>query len=341
MNRIRYTIKDIAKQLGISPSTVSRALKDHPDISVKTKKAVADLAKELNYMPNAIALSLRNRKSKIIGLIIPEVAHYFFSTIISGIENVVHQQGYQIMICQSNEIYQREVEISNTLLSSRIDGLLVSITKETSKTDHFQEMINQGVPVVFFDRMMHDIKTDKVIVDDHDGAFKAVEHLINSGRKRIAHFAGPQTRLIGMNRRNGYVHALEKYGIPVDKEFIFDCDTYEQARDITPQLLNLKNPPDAIFAVNDLTAIGAINIIKQKGLKIPDDVAVAGFGDSLYARISDPALTTVTQPGFEMGTIAADLLFQRLNADEDKFNDPQLKVLKTKLIIRESSVGKN
>ncbi len=340
MDHIRYTIKDIARQLGISPSTVSRALKDHPDISPKTKKAVVDLANELNYRPNAIALSLRSRKSNIIGVIIPEMVHYFFSTIISGIEEVAHQQGYQVMICQSNEIYQREVDIAYTLLSSRIDGLLVSITKETLQTDHFQELINQGVPIIFFDRMMHDVKSDKVIVDDHDGAFKAVEHLIETGRKRIVHFAGPQNRLIGMNRRNGYVHALEEHRIPVNKDLIINCDSYEKAFDVTSQLLELKNPPDAIFAVNDLTAIGAMKTIKQAGLKIPEDIALAGFGDSLYASFVDPSLTTVTQPGFEMGTLAAELLFERLNTDGDKFINPQLKVLKTKLIIRESSVGK-
>ncbi|NOZ45744.1 MAG: LacI family transcriptional regulator [Chlorobi bacterium] len=334
----RYTIKDIAKQLGISPSTVSRALKDHPDISKKTKKVVSELAAKLHYRPNAIALSLRNKKSKIIGVIIPEMVHYFFSTIISGIEKIAHEQEYQVMVCQSNEVYQQEVENAYALLSSRIDGLLVAITKETSDSTHFQDLINQGVPIVFFDRMMHNVKSDKVIVDDHDGAYKAVEHLINIGKKKIAHFAGPQNRLIGMNRQNGYVHALQDYKIPVDKEMIFDCDSYKKALELTEQLFKTKNIPDAIFAANDLTAIGAMKIIKDKGLKIPDDVAVIGFGNSFYSQISDPALTTVSQPGYEMGKLATELLFNRLNSTDEKAEEPQLKVLKTKLIIRDSTV---
>lgn len=336
MSGSQATIKDIAKILGISPSTVSRALKDHPDISQQTKDAVLSKAKELNYRPNAIALSLRNRKSNTIGIIIPQVVHYFFSTIISGIEEVAHREGYNVLICQSNESIEREIEIAYTLLSNRIDGVLVSITKETDNSDHLKELVEQGIPVVFFDRMIHDIKTDKVIVDDHDGAFKAVEHLLEKGRRRIVHFAGPQNRLIGLNRMNGYRHALEKYRIPIDDDLIIHCDNYDDALKLTPEVFSKPEPPDAIFAVNDITAIGAMKALRKLGINVPIDVSVVGFEDSLYAKIVDPELTTVLQPGFDMGTAAAELLFRRLK-NTDQYIEPKHKVLKTELRIRNSS----
>ncbi|MCK4663658.1 MAG: LacI family DNA-binding transcriptional regulator [Bacteroidales bacterium] len=339
MNSHQVTIKDIARELGLSPSTVSRALKDHPDISSKTKQEVVNLANKLNYRPNVIALSLRSKKTNIIGLIVPQVVHYFFSTIISGIEDVANSAGYNVMICQSNEIYKKEVANTQTLMASRIDGLLVSVTKETINSEHFAELIKNGIPVIFFDRICQDIKTDKVIVDDHDGAFKAVEYLISTGCKRIVHFAGPKNRLIGMNRLNGYLHALEKYSIPIDKKLIVYCDTFKQAQKVVPGLLSINNPPDGIFAVNDLTAIGAIKKIKETGLKIPDDISVVGFGDSLYSIISDPELTTVRQPGYEIGQTAANLLINRLENSELQ-KKPEFKVLKTSLIIRKSTKRK-
>lgn len=334
----QVTIKDIGRILNISPSTVSRALKDHPDISVSTKKAVVELAAKLNYRPNAIALSLRNRKSKIIGVIVPEVVHYFFSTIISSIEEVAQKKGYSVMIFQTNEIYERELESVNTLLSSRIDGLLVSITKETPNADHFKELTKHGIPVVFFDRILQDIKADKVIVDDHDGAFKAVEYLIQSGCKRICHFGGAKNRLIGMNRFNGYKHALEKARIAFDENLVLDCDTYDLALEKTASLFNRKNFPDAIFAVNDLSAIGAIKALHKLGLRVPEDVSVIGFENSLYAKIIDPGLTSVMQPGSEMGKYSAELLFKRIESEKDY--NPQLKVLRTSLVVRESTKNK-
>ena len=216
MRSAQVTIKDIAKQLGISPSTVSRALKDHPEISQATKKAVVELAKKLNYEPNAVALSLRSSRSNVIGLLIPEIVHYFFSQVISGIEDVAHDAGFQVMICQSNESYQREVENVNTLLHSRIEGLLACLSKETKDFSHFRNLLGKNIPIVFFDRTSDELDTDKVKVTDYKGAYDAVKHLIDIGCKRIAHLATSEDLEIGRERYSGFVQALKdfflKYG---------------------------------------------------------------------------------------------------------------------------------
>jgi LacI family transcriptional regulator len=224
------TIKDIARELKISPSTVSRALKNHPDISEDTKRAVNKLAEKLNYQPNAVALSLKQRRSNTIGVIIPEIVHYFFSSVISGIEDVAYDAGFNVVICQSNEMYEREVANSKTLLASRVDGILVSISKETKEYKHLYNLRDNGVPLVFYDRVVPDFDADQVIIDDFDAAYRATKHLIDTGRKRIAHFAGPQNLLIGKNRKEGYLKALEEAGLNARENWIFDADTFEKAR---------------------------------------------------------------------------------------------------------------
>lgn len=330
------TIKDIARILSISTSTVSRALKDHPDISPKTKKSVNELAKKLNYRPNAIALSLRSKQTRIIGVIIPQIVHYFFSSVISGIEEVANKNNYHVMFCQSNESYSREIDSLQALLSSRVDGVIISVAKETKDYEHLKNAIEDGIPMVFFDRRYEDIKSDYVVVDDFDGAYQATKHLINQGCIRIAHLASSQHLLIGRNRLNGYRQALKDFNIPVDPELILKCDTHESALECTQRLIDLENPPDGLFAVNDLTALGAIKIFKKNGLRIPEDVAVVGFTNGQMGTISDPPLTSVDQNGFEMGKIAIQMLLDRLSDDNIEFSF-QSKVLKTNLVIRESS----
>ena len=260
----QVTIKDIAKELGISASTVSRALKDHPDISSKTKKAVNELAKKWHYKPNAVALSLRHSKTNIIGVIIPEIVHHFFSSVISGIEKIAHEAGYNVMMFQSNESFEREAANVQALLSSRVDGVLVSMSKETKDYGHFKELRDNGIPIVFFDRICNELSSDNVIVDDFAGAFAAVEHLINTGCKRIAHLSAPQHMLLGQNRQKGYRQALLKHKVPIDDDLIVKCDSYDEALEKTPELLNLPKPPDAIFAVNELTAAGALLMVKRR-----------------------------------------------------------------------------
>jgi len=330
------TIKDIARELGISPSTVSRALKDHPDISPQTKTQVRELVEKMKYKPNAVALSLRSRKSNIIAVIVPEMVHHFFSSVISGIEEEAIHAGYNVMIFQSNESYEREVLNVRALMANRVDGALISLAKTTVTFGHFRELIDNDIPLVLFDRVTDDLDTDKVIVDDFAGAFDAVEYLIKTGCRRIAHFAAPQQLKIGYLRQRGYISALEKNGIAVDDELIIKCDTHDEALEKTNKLMALPVPPDAIFCVNDLTATGVLKILKRLQLRVPDDVSVIGFSDGLVSTVTDPPLTTVSQHGFQLGQIAARILLHRIESDIGNLK-PVTEVIKTDLIIREST----
>ena len=336
MSSHRVTIKDIARELGVSPSTVSRAMKDHPDISEDTKKRVNELVEKLNYKPNAIALSLRSKKTNIIALLVPEIVHYFFSMVISGIEEVAQDAGYHVMIFQSNESYERELTISQSLASMQVDGVLVSIAKTSMKFGHLTELMTEGIPLVFFDRACDEIEADKVVVDDFGGAFNAVEYLIRTGCKRIAHFGAPQHLQIGYQRKRGYISALEKHGIEPDEELMLKCDTIEEALEITPKIMRLAHPPDAIFAVNDLTAAGVIKVLKQLRFRIPEDVSVIGFTDGIVATLTDPPLSSVNQQAFEMGKKAMNMLLQRMNFLEENVA-ARTEVLPTDLIIRDST----
>lgn len=330
------TIKDIARELGISPSTVSRALKDHPDISPQTKIQVREMVEKMKYKPNAVALSLRSRKTNIIGVIVPEMVHHFFSSVISGIEEESISAGYNVMMFQSNESYEREVLNIQALLASRVDGVLASLSKTTKTFSHYRELMENEIPLVLFDRVTDDLETDKVVVDDFTGAFEATEYLIKTGCRRIAHFAAPQHLKIGYLRQRGYISALEKNGIAVDDDLIVKCDTHNEALDITYKVMALKNPPDAIFAVNDLTATGVLKVLKRLQLRVPEDISVVGFTDGLVSTVTDPPMTTVSQHGFEMGKIAARILLQRIENGLENFK-PQTEVLKTELVIREST----
>ncbi|MDX8337963.1 LacI family DNA-binding transcriptional regulator [Draconibacterium sp. IB214405] len=331
------TIKDLARELNISASTVSRALKDHPDISKETKRAVQELAKKLNYQPNAVALSLKQRRSNTIGVIIPEIVHYFFSSVISGIEDVAYDAGFNVIICQSNERYEREVANAKTLLASRVDGVLVSISKETFDYKHLNNFQNNEVPMVFYDRIVPDIAADQVIIDDFDAAYRATRHLIDSGRTRIAHLGGPMALLIGQNRKNGYLKALSEAGIPADDDLILEADSFEKARMAIMKLINQKITFDGVFATNDLTAIGAMQTIQKKGYKIPDEIAVVGFSDGRFSGITDPTLTSVDQHGYEMGTLATRMLLKRILSEDDEY-PAETKVLNANLIVRGSSI---
>ena len=336
MKSSQVTIKDIAKALGISASTVSRALKDHPDISPKTKKAVKELAEQLHYEPNAIALSLRNSNTKTIGVLIPQIVHFFFSSVVSGIEDIAYKSGYTVIFCQSNEDYEKEKEIVQTLLSKRVDGVLASVSKTTTKFEHFYDLKSSNIPLVFYDRVCNIPETDRVIVDDYSGAYKAVTHLIEMGCKRIAHLATSQELHIGRNRRNGYIQALKDNNLEVDEEIILRCDTDEHAKKCIPYLLSLEKKVDGIFAVNDLTAMTAMSIIKRSGYSIPKDIAVAGFSNTLYASMIDPPLTSIEQQGFEMGQIAANMLIERIQSEEKM--ETRVEQIKTELIVRGSTL---
>ncbi|MDZ7633848.1 MAG: LacI family DNA-binding transcriptional regulator [Bacteroidales bacterium] len=337
MGRENITIKDIARELGISPSTVSRALKDHPDISKATRDAVNELAERWNYRPNPIALSLKSGSSKTIGVIIPEVVHYFFSTVISGIEDVLYQRDYNMILCQSNEMWEHEVKNIRTLLSSRVDGILASVTKTTSDFSHYRSIIEKDIPLVFFDRAAEELRTDSVVIDDETGAYKAVNHLLRTGKKRIVHLSGPMQLAIARNRLNGYMKAMKEYRLNPSEQDIVRCDDIGSAEIVIPALLKRNPRPDAFFAVNDLTAAQALMIIKRHGLKIPEDIAVVGFTNSQIATLTDPGLTSVDQKGYEMGQVAARLLMDRI---ENPRSPVQNKVITSELVIRGSSSAK-
>ena len=339
MKSSQVTIKDIARELGISPSTVSRAMKDHPDISPETKKLVNDLAKKLNYEPYSIALSLRSQKTLTIGVIIPEIVHFFFSTVISGIEEVAYKEGYTVMFCQSNESYEKEVIDTKALLSHRVDGLLVSHARETKNFDHFKEVEDRNIPMVFFDRIVKDLDVNKVIVDDYEGARKATSHLIEQKCTKIAHLAGPENLQISKDRLNGYTNALKEAGLEFRADYIINCGhgTRTEGYDCMKALLSLKDPPDAVFANNDIAAYGAMIAIKEAGLHIPNDIAVVGFSNWQFSSLIDPELSTVSQPGLEMGHAAARLLLDELkNKDDTMMHSTH--VLPADLVIRKSSI---
>jgi LacI family transcriptional regulator len=337
----QITIKDIAAKLGISPSTVSRALKDHPDISEATKKAVKELAEQWDYQPNSIALSLRSRKSNIIGVIVPQIVHNFFSTIISGIEDVAYKAGYNVMVCQTNERYEREVADINALVSSRAEGLLVSFSKETRDFDHLEKLQKKGIPLVFFDRICEEMDTSSVIVDDYGGAFRATEHLIEQGCTRIAHLAGPKHLMLSQNRMEGYMEALEKHGLPFREDYVVVCDgmTPDKGIEMTLHLLDLPEPPDGIFANNDMAGLGAIKATKSRGLRIPEDVAIVGYSDWMLTAMSEPSLSMIAQPGYEMGRVAAEILLRQIHT-EPEARDYESRILETELIVRQSSLRK-
>ncbi len=340
MKKSNITLADIAESLQISPSTVSRALSNHPDISAETKEKVANLAKELNYFPNSIAQSLQKKSTKTIGVIVPEIKHHFFSSVISGIEDVAYTEGYTIMVCQSNESHEREVINTKALMSNRVAGILVSASQTIENSDHFRMLQKQGIPLVLFDRIYEDIGVSQVVVDDFNGAFKAVEHLIQSGYKKIAHLAGFKSLSIGYNRKQGYLAALNKYNIPIDEEMIVSGGFDEEdGAEGFEKLLEIGKQPDAIFGVNDPVIVGAYIKIKEKGLRIPEDIALVGFSDAPITMYLDPPITTVDQPGYEMGHKAVQILLEQIKNPLESY-EAKTEIVETELIIRGSTVKK-
>ena len=329
------TIIDIAKILRISPSTVSRALNNHPDIKIKTKEKVRNIAKKLQYSPNTIAQSLKNNRTKTIGVMIPEIKHDFFSSAISGIEEIAYHSGYTIIVCQSNESYEREVLNTIALMRHRVAGVIVSISQNTKSGEHFKDLLRRKIPLVFFDRVCDDIEASKVVIDDYKSAFDAFKFLINKGYKKIAHFAGPQGVGVYEKRLKGYVDAIKENKIPFVNGLLLHAglntsDGYESM----DSLFKSKLIPDAIFTVNDPVALGACKRIKEAGLKIPNDIAAIGFSNNVITSVVDPSLTTVDQFPFEMGRKAAELLIQTI---ENKLMKPKTIIIDTKLIVREST----
>lgn len=329
------TMKDIAREFGISVATVSRALKDSPRISAERRAAIQQYAREHNFTPNFIAESLRHSKvqpMKVIGVIIPEFAHYYFSSVLSGIEEEASARGYRIMVAQSNEQYEREVKICRSFYEDKVCGIIVSQAKDTHQYDHFQRLIDAGVPLVFYDRICTGVNASRVVVDDYMGAYNAVTHLIETGCNRIAFYGSSMTLEISKNRFNGYKDALLKHGIQPDPALIYNCDNRTDAEAITP-ILSEDAPPNGFFAVNDDTAIGILYTAKRMGSKVPDDISVCGFTNGQRAVACDPMLTTVEQRGVKVGEEAADILIGHVEGTIPR-NKMERRIVRTRLIIR-------
>ncbi len=330
------TMKDIAKELGISVATVSRALKDSPRISAERRAAIQKYAREHNFAPNVIAESLRHSKvkpQKLIGVIIPEFVHYYFASILTGIEEEASANGYRLLVATSKENYEREVRICQSFYENKVCGVIVSQAKDTLKYDHFQRLIDAGVPLVFYDRICTGVNASRVVVDDYMGAYNATTHLIETGCRRIAFYGSSMTLEISKNRYNGYRDALLKHNIQPDDSLIRHCDNRADAEAITPELLKSENRPDGFFAINDDTAIGILYTAKHMGLKVPDDVSVCGFTNGYRAIACDPMLTTIEQRGKRVGEEAANILIGHVEG-RIPLDKMERRIVRTRLVIR-------
>jgi LacI family transcriptional regulator len=340
MKKEKTTIHDIAKKLNITASTVSRALNDNPRISDATKKAVQKTAQKLNYHPNQIAAALRNGRSNIIGIIVPTVDRSFFSSVVRGIEEIANQAKYNVMICQSYDDYEKEVATVEALLGSRVDGIIASFAKQTKDFNHFLKAKERGIPVILFDRSNDELELSHVVVDDYLGGFKATEHLIQQGCNRIAHFAGAQRISIFRDRLRGYKDALIAHGLAFTENLVIESNLQlEDGRNSMAQLLESKEMPDGVFSSSAYGILGALQVLKENNVRVPQDVALVGFSNEPYTSFTEPSITTVEQHSLRMGNAAAEIFLEEVLDDDKKFI-PQKVVLKPELIVRQSSMRK-
>ena len=334
------TLKDIANTLGLSVPTVSKALKDYPDVSQKTKTLVKDLAKTLNYQPNAFAVSLRKSESKTIGVIIPETVHHFFSSVLKGIIHKAEEKGYLVIILQSNESYTLEKKQIDLLLRSKVDGILISIANSTSEFKHLTSVISKDIPLVMFDKIAKVVSCSKVIINDREAAYRATTHLVKTGCRKIAHFRGPLMPQNSIDRFLGYKKALEDHELIYDPKLVYICEdmSFDEGKKYAKQLLNDHKDVDGIFVNTDLVAIGAINELNEQNIKIPEDISIIGFSNWFMSSVISPSLSTIDQPGFKMGKIACKLLLKQIKNERKKqvFEHKTVE-LKTKLILRNST----
>jgi LacI family transcriptional regulator len=336
--RKKVTLKQIARELDVSISTVSKSLKDSHEISEDTRQKVQAFAKLYNYKPNNIALSLKNKKTKTIGIIIPEIVHHFFATVISGIEQVANENGYNVIVCLSDESFDKEVINMELLANGSTDGFILSLSKETQqKKDfhHIQEIISQGMPVVMFDRVTNDVFCDKVIIDDQQAAYDAIQFFISRGFKKIALLTTVDYVSVGKLRTDGYLKALRDNGIKINEDLIVKIEDIDNCSNKIESLI--KNQEfDALFAVNELFAVTAIKLANKQGKKVPDDFSVIGFTDGIISQFSTPSISTVSQNGIKMGRKAAKMLIDRLEKDEED-EHYTTEIIETELVLREST----
>lgn len=338
--RKKITLKEISKRFNVSISTVSKALKDSPEISERTRKLIQEFAKEHNYKPNNIALSLKNQKTKNLGIVLPEIQHFFFSSITTGIEKCATKRGYNVIICISNETFEKEVINMEMLANGSIDGFIMALSQGTQKAGdfhHIKEVINRGMPVVMIDRVTEEVDCDKVIIDDFKGAYDAVNYLIDQGKKKIAILTMPDYMgSVGKLRTEGYKKALRDAGIEIDEKRIVRLDNFYNDFEAVEALFK-ENDVDAVFAVTEFFAVQAIKMAQKSGLKTPDDISVIGFTDGIISKSSSPSLTTVSQHGEEIGYRAASLLIDRLENESDEEPPFTKEIVQTTIVKRESA----
>ncbi|AOW16000.1 LacI family transcriptional regulator [Polaribacter vadi] len=333
----KITIKTIAKELGVSTSTVSKALKDSHEISSDTKEKIQAYANLYNYKPNHLALQLRNQKTKVIGVILPKIVHHFFSTVIMGIEEGANEKGYNIMVCFSNESYKKEVETLKVLSNGSVDGIIVSIANETLKNKdfkHFTDLVAEEIPLVLFDRVVDEILCDKVVVDDVGAGYKATKYLLDNGAKKIALITTPNHVNVGALRRQGYEKALIENYIKTDPNLIVEIDENQDIKDQIEKVFD--KDIDGVFAVNEIYAANSMKIAKERGLNVPNDLSVIGFTDGLISEYSSPTITTMAQHGFTMGKQAVELLIEKIEKETEAYK-PKKIVISSDLKLREST----
>jgi LacI family transcriptional regulator len=336
-NKHETTIHDIAKKLNLSASTVSRALNDNPVISETTRKLVKKMAGDMGYRPNTLAANLRTRRTNTIGVIVPLINRHFFSSVISGIEDVAYSQGFAVTISQSNDKLEKESKIAQTLFANRVDGIILSIGMETNSYEHIKLFSERKIPVVFFDRVVDEIKAHKIVVDDYGGGYRATRHLISQGAKTIAHIGGPLNLKIYEYRQKGYCEALKEADLTVDKSMIINNSlSREEGKKAIQQLLQNNIKPDAIFCANDTTALSVIIYLQENGYKVPEDIAIVGFSNEPFSEVVTPSISTVKQPGYLIGQKAAQLIIDQIS-NGGSTTEFKTIVMPTELIIRNSS----
>ncbi|HAS45756.1 MAG TPA: LacI family transcriptional regulator [Microscillaceae bacterium] len=332
----QYTLKDLAKALNLSVSTVSRALRNHPDVNEATKKKVQQFAEEVEFQKNPIASGLRKHKTNAIGVIVPEIANYFFSQVIDGIQTIAYQAGYNVLICVSDESLEKEQAITKHLVNSRVDGLLVALSVETNHYEHFDFVNRKNVPLILIDRVTDQVPASTITTNNYEASFEAVEYLIHQGHRQIAHIAGPKGQTITRQRLQGYLDALKKHAIDIQEQLIESGGyTQEGGEACAKSFWTLGEKPEAIFAVNDRAAIGAMRFFKSVGVAIPDQMSIIGFNNNPMGEIIEPNLSTIVQPQFEMGASAAQLVLEQINQEE--YTHQHL-TLPSKLAIRKSTL---
>jgi LacI family transcriptional regulator len=337
----KTTIHDIAAKLNMSASTVSRALSNYSRISKPTRDLVQQTAREMNYRPNQLASNLRRGKGKLIGVIIPRIDRHFFSHAIAGMETITNPAGYSLMICQTNEDYENEKKSLQTLINNRVDGVIISLASGTKKAKHFEAAISEGISLVFFDRVMDQLDTDRVLNDNFSGAYELTKHLIEQGYRNIIHFAGPQHLNVYSDRYKGYLKAMNEAGIEVSTDMLIpDCLTRDKGESIAQKLLSDGHLPDAIFSASDYSALGALLILKKSGIKVPAELGIAGFANEPFTEFVEPPMTTLEQFSQQIGQSAARMLIDRLESIEGKKFTSTMS-FKPKLIIRESTLRNN